>query len=402
MSDMDEMTHNRTVERLPWLVNGTLDADERREVEEHLADCASCRRELAATREAFDLYSAHLPPELLTAYAEAPDAESWKVGGGPDGPGAVVERDVVEAHLDHCNDCRDDLALVRESRAALGLDTRSTGTSAPGEAEASTPVLPFTPDRRTAGDVDPSAPPVAIPGPRRWPWVALAASILLALVTAGLWWTASQQLDQRQARVEILEQRLADLQQALEDEDAAAGATDPGAAPGAIAAEDVEAMERLVAEMEDRLAALEGSLASERQQVAQLQDELAAGRRFELDDDDVMLVRELYQGVVRGDEPAADELPVVDTDRRKLVVFEITLEGEVAEQEAVPYRVVDAGGTVLRRGELTPEPPRDAFAGPYLLLSLTLDGLPPGELELRLLAGDGSGRVAMSVPFRVR
>jgi anti-sigma factor RsiW len=31
---------------LPWYINGTLDADERRQVEEHLRECARCRRDV--------------------------------------------------------------------------------------------------------------------------------------------------------------------------------------------------------------------------------------------------------------------------------------------------------------------------------------------------------------------
>lgn len=31
---------------LPWLVNGTLDDDERRQVEQHVAECAQCQREV--------------------------------------------------------------------------------------------------------------------------------------------------------------------------------------------------------------------------------------------------------------------------------------------------------------------------------------------------------------------
>jgi anti-sigma factor RsiW len=35
---------------LPWLVNGTLDGDERKQVEQHVAECAQCQRELAWLR----------------------------------------------------------------------------------------------------------------------------------------------------------------------------------------------------------------------------------------------------------------------------------------------------------------------------------------------------------------
>ncbi len=40
--------HQRLGQLLPWYVNGTLEAAERRRLEEHLADCPACRAELEA------------------------------------------------------------------------------------------------------------------------------------------------------------------------------------------------------------------------------------------------------------------------------------------------------------------------------------------------------------------
>lgn len=40
------MTHQETIELLPWYVNATLSERERREVNEHLASCAPCKAEL--------------------------------------------------------------------------------------------------------------------------------------------------------------------------------------------------------------------------------------------------------------------------------------------------------------------------------------------------------------------
>lgn len=50
--------HQRTLEVLPWFVNSTLAPGERRSVEQHLAECATCRRELDALREFSDAYRA--------------------------------------------------------------------------------------------------------------------------------------------------------------------------------------------------------------------------------------------------------------------------------------------------------------------------------------------------------
>src|SRR5262245_56700406 len=46
-----ERLHRRAWDLLPWYVNGTLAAGERRAVEEHLAGCAACRDEAARCRE---------------------------------------------------------------------------------------------------------------------------------------------------------------------------------------------------------------------------------------------------------------------------------------------------------------------------------------------------------------
>jgi len=43
-------THDLAIELLPWLVNGSLDAEEREAVQLHAASCIICRRELAELR----------------------------------------------------------------------------------------------------------------------------------------------------------------------------------------------------------------------------------------------------------------------------------------------------------------------------------------------------------------
>ena len=49
------MSHEAVNERLPWFVNGTLPEDEYRQVEAHLDSCAACREDLAASRELSDV-----------------------------------------------------------------------------------------------------------------------------------------------------------------------------------------------------------------------------------------------------------------------------------------------------------------------------------------------------------
>jgi hypothetical protein len=54
---LDRHCH-RTVLALPWLLNGSLAASERREVREHLIHCPQCRAQLAHTRETLAVFQA--------------------------------------------------------------------------------------------------------------------------------------------------------------------------------------------------------------------------------------------------------------------------------------------------------------------------------------------------------
>ena len=51
MDDIDAGTHRRIWEALPWIANGSASADQHREVDTHLHDCADCRDELALQRQ---------------------------------------------------------------------------------------------------------------------------------------------------------------------------------------------------------------------------------------------------------------------------------------------------------------------------------------------------------------
>ena len=64
------MTCQEATLQLPWWLNGSLEPAERREVEDHLASCASCREALAETRLAWEIYAQHIPTAALVAYAE--------------------------------------------------------------------------------------------------------------------------------------------------------------------------------------------------------------------------------------------------------------------------------------------------------------------------------------------
>ena len=103
--------HRRVAGLLPWYATGTLDRDERRAVEAHLAECATCRELVDVARRHADLGSSHgmpadllehVDPLLLVQYADDPESlEPWT-------------REFVEERLAACEACRDALDRLRE------------------------------------------------------------------------------------------------------------------------------------------------------------------------------------------------------------------------------------------------------------------------------------------------
>ena len=133
------MSCDEVTERLPWLLNGSLEGDEREAVRAHLAACSRCARELEETRTAATVFAAHLPSSTLVDL-------TWER------PDEGIPPELVQRHLESCPQCAEDLALARESRRL------EAGQSPP----------------RTSHR----------PRPRFAEWAAsLAASLLL-----GLWW----------------------------------------------------------------------------------------------------------------------------------------------------------------------------------------------------------------------
>ena len=92
-----------TTELLPWLLNGSLEGEERRAVCEHLAGCESCRGELAESSEAWQMFAQHVPSLALAEYA---------VGMAPSAP----DRERIERHLALCPSCRQELELAMSDR----------------------------------------------------------------------------------------------------------------------------------------------------------------------------------------------------------------------------------------------------------------------------------------------
>jgi hypothetical protein len=135
--------------RLPWLVNGTLAADEERRVRHHLESCAACREELAATHRALALVSGHVPAESLVDFAFESDPSPER-------------REEVALHVARCPACSADLRQVFGSRAVHDRDAAEDGGPAPSPAA-----------RRL-----------------RMAWASTLAASLVAASMAALWWRA--------------------------------------------------------------------------------------------------------------------------------------------------------------------------------------------------------------------
>lgn len=130
--------------RLPWRLNGTLSEAEAREVDEHLATCAACRRDWEETAEAAGIFDAHPPAEALTALV-------W------DQEVAGFSHEELSAHLASCPACAEALELARQSRR---LEEEKEG-----------------------GTVVPLAP--RSPRSRPWPRLAAAAAVVAAVSLTG-------------------------------------------------------------------------------------------------------------------------------------------------------------------------------------------------------------------------
>jgi hypothetical protein len=159
------MTCDQSIELLPWLLNGTLEAEELAEVRRHLATCDRCREALAETQRAGALFSQHIP---------GPDLVSLAWGERPSG----IDPALAESHLASCPQCAAELELVRMSRRL--------------EEEDNVAVFPAARPRTGAAEA-----------PRTWRAWAVAASLLALVASSGWIYTAVQATDPaRVARVE--------------------------------------------------------------------------------------------------------------------------------------------------------------------------------------------------------
>jgi hypothetical protein len=380
---MAKTTCDWTVERLPWWVNGTLEEAEARGVEVHLAECATCRDELAATRGALALYGAHLPVGALLDLIEDEAAGSECAMNGGE-----LSREAAVAHLGHCAACREELALLRESRAAVAgepvaeaPERETAGRETQGIETPGALVTPFVPRRAEA------PPPVRR---RRWAdrrGLALAASILLFVVAAGGWLSTARTAERRADLLVELERRYSDAVAARSVDERVAEPPAPGEAPAENVAAAAAAAER-AAEQAAEIAALEAEI--ERLRSAGEGGEtvayaIGAGLAETWD---------LQPPVMRGDARRIEALPIEVPAGEELLALYLTGLGN----RPLTLVVDDAAGDrLLERGGLT-----DITApgiDPHRIVTLPLAGLPAGEpLTLRLLA---DGEVIASRPLRI-
>lgn len=159
-------------ELLPWLLNGSLEEEERVELRAHLAACSRCRQQLEESAAVWVMHAAHPPTSLLVDWAEGR-------------PLAASERRLVAEHLESCESCRRQAELAAEV-LAVDLDDGNEGEATPRAT------------RRAS-----------------WRQVVLAAAALLVAVLAGslLW----QQRAVTRRAVELDEANTA-LRQELETE----------------------------------------------------------------------------------------------------------------------------------------------------------------------------------------
>lgn len=334
-----------TVERLPWWVNGTLEEAEAERVAAHLAECDACREELAATRDALALYSVHLPIETLLDMVEDGAAESFRGAGG-----AVMSRQAVDGHLGHCTACREELALLRESRARVEADPAAPGAT----------VTAFAPPRpaRDRRRLD-----------RRS--VALAASVLLFAVAAGGWLSSGWTAERRADRIAELER----LAEATAARDAGERTGEPPPAYGT--PEEMAAALDAAAEREADAVARIAELEAEREGP---RPPAESGERMAAVGVGPTLTWDAYQPVMRGiDERPAETPREVPANAEQAFIF---IPGVPDEPLRLEVEDVATGRLIEQRQLIRYDSPD---VGVYTAFALSLSRF-PAEMRLRLFA----------------
>jgi len=334
---------------LPWLLNRTLNEDERREVLAHLATCETCRQDLADTRLAAEIFDQHPPAEAILALA-------WDET--PQGIDPVL----LEEHLASCPRCAAELELARTSRR-LEEDDR---------------IVPLT--RRTTSA--PALAPAKTTGWRGWKAAALAAGLAGVVASAGWLQTAG--------RVETLEERLAERTAAPAPP--AAGGQAP--APTGVSGEDVRA-QQLAAELEKRLAEMEALRAQEKE-LRERVDQLAEARPATPAPQVISQALTVMPSadVVRGGGPPDKS----DIQARESSVLLLNASHDETHREHA-VEILDASGKVAWSATRLPRDPEN----PLYTLVLPAGALPVGSYTIRVYGlTSGKREPVESYSIRVR
>lgn len=221
------MTCDQAIELLPWLLNRTLEDQEREEVRQHLRTCERCRKALAETQAVWPAFEQHLPAAALVAlaYGETP---------------AGLDAAAAESHLASCPQCASELELARMSRR---LEDEDNVAVFPGARA------------RPARDGE----------SRKWRSAALAAGLAGVVALSG-WLHSARQLD-------LAADRLAGAAR-----ETAGPAAAPSRPPAAAPAGDPKLREQL-AETEARMQLLAEQQKQSAEAVTQAQEQLARLRK---------------------------------------------------------------------------------------------------------------------------
>ncbi|HVR95412.1 MAG TPA: zf-HC2 domain-containing protein [Thermoanaerobaculia bacterium] len=325
------MNCNEANERLPWLLNGTLGEDERRQVMAHLKDCADCRTALRETRQAWQVYNQHIPSEDLVAYA-------W--GAAP----VTVDPGLLEEHLASCPQCAAELELVRMSRR-LEEDDK----------------IAVMPARRQA----PAAGRTGF-----WRAAALAASLAAVVGLGGVIYNVE--------RVQSLENRLAETQERP--------------APATPPATDNAAERERLAQLQGEIEKLRQSQAEQSEQARQLQEQLAELSKAPRPSAAGPKVNAFFASVtalgatVRGGPgaPQAEKIPA----SAPVAYLQLIAERRSAGHPVYEMEIVDAAGKVRWSAKNLE---RNDGEGEYSLI-LDRGALPPGSYTVQVYGVRGGAR----------
>jgi anti-sigma factor RsiW len=329
------MTCEHSIELLPWLLNGTLEPQEREEVRQHLRTCERCRQALPETQAAWRLFDEHLPTETLIALA---------YGETPDG----LDPAAVERHLASCPQCAADLELARMSRR---LEDDDKVALFPGP----------TPQRVKHGES------------RKWRSAALAAGLAGVVALSG-WIHSARQLD-------LTSDRLAEAARQGTGRPAAPATPSPAAPAGGD-----QALREQLAAAQDQMRQLEALRKQSTEAVTQAQEQLA---QFQQERERLLRPQaNTWTGdlgnsdVVRGDDSAR----TIPADRFAQIILPPGKEEGLPAERSV--EILDAAGKAVWQA------PRLLLdSNSYYNVTLPPGFLTPGRYTVQLYTQENGRRV---------